>query len=109
MGKGDKKTRRGKIIIGSFGVRRRKRSAGKSAPDSGIKESPVKEVRPVPSVEEVLQEAVAIPLVTEPETAPPAAPAPKPARKKATEKRKPAAEEPGTGTEAGLPQAPDGV
>jgi 30S ribosomal protein S31 len=29
MGKGDKKSRRGKIIIGSYGVRRRKASKGK--------------------------------------------------------------------------------
>ena len=30
MGKGDKKTRRGKITIGSFGVRRRKKLKDKS-------------------------------------------------------------------------------
>ncbi len=29
MGKGDKKTRRGKIIIGTFGVRRRRKKADK--------------------------------------------------------------------------------
>lgn len=28
MGKGDKKTKRGKIIIGSFGVRRRRKTTG---------------------------------------------------------------------------------
>jgi ribosomal small subunit protein bTHX len=31
MGKGDKKTKRGKIIIGSFGVRRRRKTAGSHA------------------------------------------------------------------------------
>jgi ribosomal small subunit protein bTHX len=30
MGKGDKKTRRGKLFQGSFGVRRRKNKAGKA-------------------------------------------------------------------------------
>ena len=29
MGKGDKKTRRGKIIIGTYGVRRRRKKANK--------------------------------------------------------------------------------
>ena len=29
MGKGDKKTRRGKIILGTFGVRRRRKKADK--------------------------------------------------------------------------------
>jgi ribosomal small subunit protein bTHX len=33
MGKGDKKSKRGKIILGSFGVRRRKK-AGKNVPPS---------------------------------------------------------------------------
>ena len=42
MGKGDKKSRRGKIILGTFGVRRPRKIADKSSktvkPDEGKKE-----------------------------------------------------------------------
>lgn len=31
MGKGDKKSKRGKIVIGTYGVRRRRKKAGKAA------------------------------------------------------------------------------
>ena len=55
MGKGDKKSRRGKIIIGTFGVRRRRKKDGK--PDikptvaASVKE--VKEKKPVKEKAEV--------------------------------------------------------
>ena len=44
MGKGDKKSRRGKIIIGTFGVRRRKKkpAASQAKPDIKIKVKDVK-------------------------------------------------------------------
>jgi 30S ribosomal protein S31 len=42
MGKGDKKSRRGKIHIGSFGVRRNRKPGKKSAPPVSKVEEPVK-------------------------------------------------------------------
>lgn len=47
MGKGDKKTRRGKINIGSYGARRRKKSARPKAV--------VKAAEPVAEVKEVIK------------------------------------------------------
>jgi ribosomal small subunit protein bTHX len=47
MGKGDKKTKRGKIVIGSSGVRR-SRKKKRSAPKPAAKIEPV----PIPEVEE---------------------------------------------------------
>ena len=51
MGKGDKKTRRGKLFQGSFGVRRRKKKAGKGIQAAKAKEviTPVTEVKAAPS------------------------------------------------------------
>ena len=45
MGKGDKKSRRGKIIIGTFGVRRRKKklTATQAKPDIKVKDVKIKE------------------------------------------------------------------
>ncbi|OFX21587.1 MAG: ribosomal small subunit protein bTHX [Bacteroidetes bacterium GWA2_31_9b] len=42
MGKGDKKTRKGKIVIGSHGVRRPKRKKTKAAAPSVKPKTPVK-------------------------------------------------------------------
>ena len=38
MGKGDKKTKRGKILMGSHGVRRPRRKSGRVVPLVAIKE-----------------------------------------------------------------------
>jgi len=59
MGKGDKKTKRGKIIIGSAGVRRSRKKKGTKphTPKAGPK--PVKEV----------EEAIATPVKTAPKKA----------------------------------------
>ncbi len=53
MGKGDKKSRRGKIILGTFGVRRPRKIADKSSktvkPDEGKKEKKLlKDTKEVP-------------------------------------------------------------
>ncbi|HRY33458.1 MAG TPA: 30S ribosomal protein THX [Bacteroidales bacterium] len=101
MGKGDKKSRRGKIIIGTYGVRRKKRSAGKYVPAPGGKESGKKEISQVAEPVELSPETAAIPPVTDTEAGPPPAPAPKPARKKAADKLKPAAGDKAAGSEAG--------
>jgi 30S ribosomal protein S31 len=55
MGKGDKKTRRGKIILGTFGVRRRrKKEAAKDIkPLIATKEKEIKEKKPVKEKAEV--------------------------------------------------------
>jgi ribosomal small subunit protein bTHX len=52
MGKGDKKTRRGKIVLGSYGVRR-KRKTNKAIPEKVAK--PVKTAK-VAKVAEVVDE-----------------------------------------------------
>ncbi len=50
MGKGDKKTKRGKIIIGSYGVKRRKKKSPSYFP-------PVEKVaKPKPQLEKVVEE-----------------------------------------------------
>ena len=55
MGKGDKKTRRGKIIIGTFGVRRRRKKDGKPEikPSVAIITKEVKEKKPAKEKAEV--------------------------------------------------------
>ena len=55
MGKGDKKTRRGKIIIGTFGVRRRRKKDGKQEikPSVAIITKEVKEKKPAKEKAEV--------------------------------------------------------
>ena len=66
MGKGDKKTRRGKIFLGTYGVRRRRNKINKPeikreaiVREAGIKEKkPLKEkkeVKPVREVKEVVE------------------------------------------------------
>ena len=47
MGKGDKKTKRGKIIMGSYGVRRSKKSKKGFVPDLTAKEPKAKVEKPV--------------------------------------------------------------
>lgn len=61
MGKGDKKSRRGKIHIGSHGARRpRKRVKTYVAPPAGLKEKPApKAAKPVEVVVETVAEEVA--------------------------------------------------
>jgi 30S ribosomal protein S31 len=57
MGKGDKKTRRGKITLGSFGVRRPRKTnkpAVKSLTDTEVKGSRKKETREAAAEKEVL-------------------------------------------------------
>ncbi len=47
MGKGDKKTRRGKILMGSHGVRRPRRKHSRSLPLMAVKEeTPALKVKP---------------------------------------------------------------
>ncbi len=64
MGKGDKKTRRGKLFQGSFGVRR---SKNKTAAPVAVKNTKEKEVKEVKDVKEV---KTATPEVKAPRTAP---------------------------------------
>ena len=49
MGKGDKKSRRGKIILGTFGVRRRRNKSGKPEASivKNIKEKIADDIKPV--------------------------------------------------------------
>jgi len=66
MGKGDKKTRRGKIVIGSFGVRRQRKQKKTAIPAIKVpKASPKKAQEPKPKkvVEVVVEEPV---VITEP-------------------------------------------
>lgn len=55
MGKGDKKSRRGKIIIGTFGVRRRKKklTATQAKPDIKVKDVKIKEKKVLKEKKEV--------------------------------------------------------
>ncbi|MBN2633481.1 MAG: 30S ribosomal protein THX [Bacteroidales bacterium] len=61
MGKGDRKSKRGKIILGTYGVRRRRKKAGKppvklmeKAKETVIKEKkPLKHRKPAAEVQEV--------------------------------------------------------
>ncbi len=48
MGKGDRKTRRGKLFMGSFGVRRRRKQTVKPIPEApkAVKEKEIKTVAP---------------------------------------------------------------
>ena len=86
MGKGDKKTKRGKILMGSHGVRRPRRKLVRTIPIVEIKEE-----KPVVVVKEkatAKPKAVKenIQVETPPVTAVPAEAAVKPARKKAPPK-----------------------
>jgi ribosomal small subunit protein bTHX len=87
MGKGDKKSRRGKIVIKSFGVRRPRRKTARVAPVVEVKEEkpvkPVKEkapVRPKAGAEVPEVEAPVVDVPQEPEV--------KPAKKKSAPKAK---------------------
>ena len=92
MGKGDKKTRRGKIILGSFGVRRPKSSKNKAIVNlkASAETAPVKvkkapatkaEAKPKVKVAEVAEiaEVVEVAVASVEETA--VAAAPKPVKK----------------------------
>lgn len=48
MGKGDRKTRRGKLFMGSFGIRRRRKQTGKPVPEAPepVKSKEIKTVAP---------------------------------------------------------------
>lgn len=61
MGKGDKKTRRGKIILGSFGVRRLRKKDNKPSikPLKVTAEKEVKEKKPLKEKKEVKEVKVA--------------------------------------------------
>jgi 30S ribosomal protein S31 len=98
MGKGDKKSRRGKIIIGSFGVRRSRKK---------IKTSFVRKVQE-PAAKKPVEEQLVIPIPVEEapviaEVTEEAAPVKKPARKAPA--KKPAAKAEETKEEA-KPKAP---
>jgi len=76
MGKGDKKTRRGKIILGTYGVRRRRKRTDKpgiklvtTSKEKDLKEKKLKEKREVKEARPVKE---VIPVVKEPEAAQPA-------------------------------------
>jgi 30S ribosomal protein S31 len=69
MGKGDKKTKRGKILMGSHGVRRARRKLGKAIPLIALKEEKPAETikekapaKPKPVKEDV---QVEIPVITD--------------------------------------------
>lgn len=71
MGKGDKKTKRGKIIIGSYGVRRAHRKLAKNIAPAPAPE--IKPVKPKPQPKKVipeteLEEAPVIQSIVPPET-----------------------------------------
>jgi 30S ribosomal protein S31 len=55
MGKGDKKTRRGKIILGSYGVRRPRKKTDKPEikPVKVVAEKEPKEIKAVKEVKEI--------------------------------------------------------
>lgn len=50
MGKGDKKSRRGKIILGTYGVRRQRKKAFQAAPEKVASEKVIKEKKPAKEV-----------------------------------------------------------
>ena len=83
MGKGDKKSRRGKIILGSFGVRRPKSSKNKAtvnvnasadAVPAKIKKAPAAKAEPKPKI--IVAEVPVVAPVSVEETAVTAAPKP---------------------------------
>ncbi len=63
MGKGDKKTRRGKIILGTYGVRRRRKKENKPEIKQVVvvkgkepkDKKPLKEKKEVPEVKEIIE------------------------------------------------------
>jgi ribosomal small subunit protein bTHX len=85
MGKGDKKTKRGKILMGSHGVRRARRKLGKAIPLVALKEEkpaePIK-VKPIAKPAPVIED---VPVDT-PVMSAPVEEVVKPARKKAPPK-----------------------
>jgi len=87
MGKGDKKSRRGKIVIKSFGVRRPRRKIARVAPAVAVKEEkpakPVKEKAPAKPKAETEVPKVEAPVVELPKET-----EAKPAKKKSAPKAK---------------------
>lgn len=89
MGKGDKKSRRGKIVIKSFGVKRPRKKSGRAMPEK-MKEEPViaQKVKPPAKAKQVEEVPVEMPVMEiSPEVAE------KPAKKKPAAKAKPAAKQ----------------
>jgi 30S ribosomal protein S31 len=66
MGKGDKKTRRGKLFQGSFGVRRPKNKVAAPVAGKNIKEKEVKEVKEAKAAVPEVKAAKAAPAKKEP-------------------------------------------
>jgi len=64
MGKGDKKSRRGKIILGTFGVRRRRNKAGKPEVSNVkvVKEKVAEDIKPVKEKKVHKEEKAVIPV-----------------------------------------------
>jgi ribosomal small subunit protein bTHX len=87
MGKGDKKTRRGKLFQGSFGVRRPKNKP--VAAPVAVKSTKEKEVKEIKEVKEVKEVKATVPEVKAPKAAAPEVKAPKaaPAKKEAKPKK----------------------
>ena len=90
MGKGDKKTKRGKIVMGSHGVRRARRKLTKAVTLVAVKEEkPVEEIKEVPVKQKAPAKPKAVKEEVQVETPIVAASAEevaKPARKKAPPK-----------------------
>ena len=81
MGKGDKKSRRGKIIMGSYGVRRPQRTGAKSAVPAAKKAT-----KPAPAKDKAVKVPKAETKVETPEAEILHAESTKPARKKTAPK-----------------------
>ncbi len=92
MGKGDKKTRRGKILMGSHGVRRPRRKHGRNIPLVALKEekpaASIKEKAPAKPKPPKEEQQVDTPVITDAPVAV-SEEVVKPARKKAPPKGSP--------------------
>ncbi len=66
MGKGDKKSRRGKIILGTFGVRRRRNKAGKPEVKTvkAVSEKIAEDIKPVKEKKVIKEEKAEKPVET---------------------------------------------
>jgi len=64
MGKGDKKSRRGKIILGTFGVRRRRNKTGKPEVNNVkvVKEKITEDIKPIKEKKVLKEEKAVIPV-----------------------------------------------
>ena len=68
MGKGDKKTRRGKIAIGSYGVRRPRKKSGQPHASANAKKVSVAAEVSVPAVEKAKKTSAKKPVVAKKKT-----------------------------------------